>query len=195
MKKMVQIIDYETCMKQKEAAKTYAAWINDRLRLHTRDAWNQFVQLYMQEEFVHNYMASTSELISGRVLAMITCDELVLEKTMLYADQFDSLEQFILAWDEWKFALWEMEFLSDESAKDHFMNMIAEKHISDITLKYLLHTSAVDKKDCLLQIAERVLEAGDAKMALLLLQHGCELCPEDQEIPQLLKELQAVIGG
>lgn len=192
---MTTEIDYEKCLKQREAADMYIQLVDKLLQMHTGQALLQFVQLYMEEDFVKNYMASRSELLSGRVLAMITCDELVLDRSEFYAQQFANLEQFIFMWDELRFRLWEMEFFGDEASRERFMILIAENGVSDITLKYLLYTSAVNKKECLLQIADYVLTNGDVKMALLLLQHGCELCPEDQEIPQLLEELQMAIGG
>lgn len=194
MSKSIEI-NYEDCLRQREAAMVYVEFINKLLQMNTRDSFLQFVQLYMQEDFVQNYMASRSELISGRVLAMITCDELALERPVLYAERFKDLDHFILAWDELKFCLWELEFIGDEETKKHFWSIVSENQISDVVLKYLLHTSAVEKKIDLVRITEMALSENDVRLASLLLQQGCDLCPEDEEIPRLLKELQAAIGG
>lgn len=181
---------------KRESAEAYVQLIDKLLLMGTRDALLRFVQLYMQENFVKYYMTAKSELISGRVLAMIACDELALGRDLLYSGQFQNLEQFILAWDKLKFQLWELEFFGGTEAERSFFNHISACHVSDIALKYLLHTSAVYKKQTLLQIVNIALKLGkDVQLGLRLLGHGCELYPEDKEIPQLLVKLQAAVGG
>lgn len=181
---------------QRESAEIYEQLVDKLLLMGTREALLQLVQLYTQDNFVQKYMTTRSALISGRILAMITCDELALNRTSLYGERFQSLDQFILEWDKLKFQLWELEFFGGEEIEQDFWAFICAHHISDIVLKYLLYTSAVHKKQTLLKIVNIALSVGgDVQLALLILSHGCELCPEDEEIPQLLEKLRAAVGG
>lgn len=181
-------------MKQGESTALYVQCLNKLLQLNTRDAMYQFVQIYLQEDFAQNIMVKASLLLSGRVLGMITCDELALDRPVLYAEAFRSLEEFTLEWDELKFRLWELEFFGGAETESEFLSYIKLHRISDIALKYLFHTSAFHKKRALLETASLLLTDGAAEFALLLLQHGCELLPQDEELPRLLSELEAVTG-
>jgi hypothetical protein len=174
----------------------YLEQINQWLHQRNREALYQMVQLYLQEEFSKEYLPKKSELVSGRILAAITNDELALDRKVLYAEQFSGIDDFLTAWNELKFCLWEMEFLGGDKALEAMLLAINEGQVTDIALKYLISSSAVYKKQALLTICGGLLSVGgDIMKALWLLARGCELFPEDTEVRELFSQLSETLGG
>ena len=175
-------------------ANRYAQQIEQLLNRHTPETINEILKLYQQQDFLEQYVPCLTELLYARILAEITREE----RTMYGADrmigQFYSIEAFTEEWEQLKAKLWELEYGFDENAEERFYQYVMNRNYSLIVLKYLIGTSAIDRKEMVMLVTTVFLNHGQIDPALELLEMGLQLCRGDEDLQKIRGQLLTALG-
>lgn len=184
----------ENSLSYEPQAKLYAEQIDHWLNRHTADDIDEIVKLYRQQEFLEQYMSCSTELLYARILAEITREELTLYGEAKLIGQFFSIQAFTDEWEELKAKLWELEYGFDENSEERFYQYYLNRNYSLTVLKYLIGTSAIDRKEMIMLVTTVFLNHGQTDPALELLEIGLQLCKGDGDIQKIRGQLLTALG-
>lgn len=184
----------EHTLQYKPKATQYEEQIEQLLNQHTPETINEILTLYQQQDFLEQYVPCLTELLYVRILAEITREERTVYGADRLIGQFFSMEAFVQEWEQLKAKLWELEYGFDENAEERFYQYVMNRNYSLIVLKYLIGTSAIDRKEMVMLVTTVFLNHGQIDPALELLEMGLQLCRGDEDLQKIRGQLLTALG-
>ena len=184
----------ESTLQYEPKAKEYAEQIDGLLNQHTAEDIDRILNLYQQKEFLEYYTTCSTQLIYARILAEITREERSVYGEEKLIGQFLDIETFMEEWEQLKSLLWELEYRFDENCEERFYQHIRNRSYSFVGLKYLIVTSAIDRKEMLMLITTIFLNHGQLNPAMELLEIGLQLCCGDADLQNIRGQLLTALG-
>lgn len=175
-------------------ANRYAQQIEKLLNRHTSETINEILTLYQQKDFLEQYVPCLTELLYVRILAEITREERAVYGADRMIEQFFTIEAFVEEWEQLKAKLWELEYGFDENAEERFYQYVMNRNYSLVVLKYLIGTSAIDRKEMIMRVTTVFLNHGQTDPALELLEMGLQLCRGDEDLLKIRGQLLTALG-
>ncbi len=130
---------------KREKAFEYVSKIDRLINDGSTEAVAEFLAIFSNKDFLHDYLKVDERLSYGYILARITLKEMENDNAVYFFRMADSLNSMIELINYIRFLIWEVEFLENEESAGILTGYINDNKISRNALSELISMTAVDK--------------------------------------------------
>lgn len=180
--------------KYKEQEKLYLAQIDERIQAGTREAREELLALFCNQDFIETYQASPRMAYLIAVMQIYEREVQNGEKVTIL-DSGTSSEEIVSKLIQLKFILWKIEFAKDEQWKELLLNFIRSNGTTPDMLQYVVQTAVADKGEVLSELTDVFIEQNMLRYAFRMLLYLDELFSGDETVLCMLAELSGRVGN
>lgn len=181
-------------IKYREKGHEYIKLLDSYLAEKTSASVMAFVQLCQDSEFLSHYVSCLPELAYAHTFAYITFCEAQKNRSPIFIQLGNSIEELTKILKKMEFRLWRVEFERTKEAEQELYEAISSYPLSPEVMKTIVAVAAMDQKNSYFTLACIYLEHQNILEGIQMLEYGLEQFPQDVNFLTILVQLYQKLG-
>ena len=181
-------------IKYREKGYEYIRLLDSYLAEKTSASVTAFVQFCQEPEFLAHYVSCLPELAYAHTFAYITFCEAQKNRSPIFIQLGNSIEELTKILKKMEFRLWRVEFEGTKEAEQELYDSIRNYQLSPEVIKTIVAVAAMDRKNSYFTLACIYLEHQEVANGIQMLEYGLEEFPQDVNFLTILVQLYQKLG-